>query len=201
MDFAATRRGGERGELPFEFAGDRIGEALRRGEQDGGGVDIVFGLGEHVGSEVARVAIGGDDEDLGGAGDEIDADFAGEELLGGGDVDVAGADDAVGARDGAGAEGEGGDGLRAAHLEDVVATPSRVGRAEDFGDGARRGDADVGHARHLRRNHGHHAPWRAAGSGRRECTRRPYRAGARSGRGACRGRISAVHCFGIWRSA
>ena len=83
----------------------------------------MLGLGQHVGGEVARIAIGGDDQDFGGAGDEIDADFAGEQFLGGGDVDVAGADDAVGAGHGAGAEGEGGDGLRAAHLE-TLRTPS-----------------------------------------------------------------------------
>ena len=106
--------------MTFHFARHGGGQAFGGGEQDGGGVDIVLGLGEHVGGEVARIAVGDDDQDFGGAGDEIDADFAGEQLLGGGDVDVAGADDAVGARDGAGAEGEGGDGLRAAHLEDVA---------------------------------------------------------------------------------
>ena len=49
------------------------------------GVDIVLGLRQHVGREVARIAIGGDDEDFGGAGDEVDPDLAGEQLLRGGD--------------------------------------------------------------------------------------------------------------------
>ena len=81
----------------------------------------MLGLRQHVGGEVARVAVGGDDQDLGGTGDEVDADFAGEQFLGGGDIDVAGPDDAVGARHGSRAEREGRDGLRAAHLEDVAA--------------------------------------------------------------------------------
>ena len=83
------------------------------------GVHVVLGLRQHVGGEVARVAVGRDDQDLGGPGDEVDAHLAGQQFLGRGHVDVAGADDAVGARHGAGAEGEGGDGLRAAHLEHV----------------------------------------------------------------------------------
>ena len=84
----------------------------------------MLGLRQHVGGEVARIAFGGDDQDLGGAGDEIDADFAGQQFLGGGDIDVAGADDAVGARHGARAEGESRDGLRAAHLEYVLRRPA-----------------------------------------------------------------------------
>ena len=80
----------------------------------------MFGLGEHVGGEESRIAFSRDDEDLGGSGDEVDADFAGEQLLGRRDIDVAGSDDAVGARHGFGSVGESGDGLRAAHLEDLV---------------------------------------------------------------------------------
>src|SRR5436309_2879797 len=83
--------------------------------------------------DVGGVALGGDHEDLGGAGNEVDADFAGEELLGGGDIDVAGTDDAIGAGDGAGAEGEGGDGLGASHLK-YVADAEERGGPEDFGD-------------------------------------------------------------------
>jgi len=45
---------------------------------------------------------------------KIDADFAGQQFLGGGDVDVARPDDAVGARHGARAKGERRDGLCAA---------------------------------------------------------------------------------------
>ena len=98
----------------------------------------------------------GDDEDLGGAGDEIDADFAGEQFLGGGDVDVAGTDDAVGARHGAGAVGEGGDGLRAAHLEDVR-DAQQGGGAEDFGHGpCGQATQMLAHARDLRGDDGHH---------------------------------------------
>ena len=97
----------------------------------------MLGLGEHVARVVPRIAIGGgNDEDLGRACDEVDADFSGEELLGGGDVDVARSHNAIGARHSAGAEGKGGDGLCAAHLEDVQEL-EHGGGAEDFGDGAR----------------------------------------------------------------
>ena len=182
--FARDGGGGERGQLALDFSGDGGGQALGGGEQDGGGVHIVLGLRQHVGGEVARIAFGGDDQDLGGAGDEIDADFAGEQFLGGGDVDVAGADDAVGARHGARAEGEGRDGLRAAHLKDV--THAQQGRgAEDFGDrlwgrrcrcSARRRPAPESRSS---------SRWRAADSGPPECTRPRYRAGARSDRVSC----------------
>jgi hypothetical protein len=137
--------------LAVDFLGDGRGQALRRGQQDGRRVDIVLRLRQHVGGEMARVAVGRDDEDFGGAGDEIDADFAGEQLLGGGDVDVAGADDAVGARHGAGAVGEGGDGLRAAHFEDVL-DAEQTGRAEDFGPPALARRRRCSDARHLRGN-------------------------------------------------
>ena len=64
-----------------------------------------------------RIGLRGDDQNLGGTGDEIDPDFARKQFLGGGDIDVARADDAVGAGNGFRAVGEGGDGLRPAHLK------------------------------------------------------------------------------------
>ena len=71
---------------------------LGGGQQDGAGVGIVLGLREHVGGEMARIAVGGNDQNFGGSGNEVDADFAREQFLSGGDIDIAGADDAVGAR-------------------------------------------------------------------------------------------------------
>ena len=114
----------------------------------------MLGLREHVGREMPRIAIGRDDEDFGGSGDEIDADLAGEQLFRGRDVDVARSDDAVGARHRASAVGEGRDGLRAAHFENVLHA-EQVGRAEDFGHGTRRRHTNGGDAGDLRGNDGH----------------------------------------------
>ena len=158
----------------------------------------MLGLRQHVGGECTRIAVGGDDQDLGGPGDEIDADFAGQQFLGGGDVDVAGADDAIGARHGARAEGEGRDGLRAAHLKDVVHA-QQVARCRRF----RRPASGTRRRCSARRPPAPESPsssaWRAADSGPRECRRPRYRAGGRSGR-ACRpGGVCAVHSRGSWR--
>ena len=40
-------------------------------------IHIMFSLGEHVGRHVARIAFGGNDQNLGGSGDKIDSDLAG----------------------------------------------------------------------------------------------------------------------------
>jgi len=103
---------------------------------------IVLCLGEHVGGEMGGVSIGGDNQDLGGAGDEVDADFAGQEFLGGGNINVTGTDDAVGARNRARSEGKGGDSLRAAHLKNL-AEAEDPGRSEDLGYRFRAGDANI----------------------------------------------------------
>ena len=111
--------------LPLDFRGHRLRP---------GACDVVSRMAEASTScsacasmsaaSHARIAVGGDDQDLGRPGDEVDPDFAREQLLGGRDVDVAGADDAVDARHGRGAEGERRDGLRAAHLKDVRRRPA-----------------------------------------------------------------------------
>ena len=79
----------------------------------------------------ARIAIGGDDQDLGGPGDEVDAHLARQQLLRRGHVDVARARRCGPPRHRARAEGERRDGLRAAHLEDVRDAQQRR-RAEDL---------------------------------------------------------------------
>ena len=58
IDLAGHGGGGQGGELALDFFGDGRGEALGGGQQDGGGVGIVLGLGQHVGGEMARIAIG-----------------------------------------------------------------------------------------------------------------------------------------------
>ena len=84
------------------------------GDEDGEGFGVVFGLSDEVRGDAARVAGLTGDDDLGGAGGHVDAALGGDGELGGGDVEVAGADDLVDATDGLGAEGEGDDGLGAA---------------------------------------------------------------------------------------
>ena len=115
----------------------------------------MLGLREHIGREVAGIAVGGDDQDFGGSGDEVDTHLAREQLFGGGHVDASGTDDAVRARYGAGAIRKGCDRLRATHLENA-AHAQQMGRAQNLGYGPRAADTDVLHARHLCRNDGHH---------------------------------------------
>ena len=126
-----------------------------------------------------RVAVGGDDQDLGRSGDEVDAHFARQQFLGGGHIDVARADDAIGARHRARAEGESRDGLRAAHLENAARTPSRCAVPRISGTGRGTGHANVRHAGHLRRNHGHHQRGGQRIAARGNIGGRPYRAAGR----------------------
>ena len=104
---------------------------------------------------VPWIAIARHDQDLGRSRDEVDPDLPREQLLRGGDVDIARPDDAVGARHGLRSECEGGDGLRAAHLKDLIHT-QHVRCREDFGNRFWRRDANIRDARDLRRDHGHH---------------------------------------------
>jgi hypothetical protein len=60
----------------------------------------VLGLRDQVGGNVGRVAALAGDDDLRGAGEHVDGAVEGDEALGGGDVEIAGADDLVDARDG-----------------------------------------------------------------------------------------------------
>ncbi len=92
---AGHRGGGQRFELAGHFGRNLFGQFRRSGQQDGGRFDVVLRLRQHVGGDVARIGVVGDDDDLGGAGDEIDADFTRQKFLRSRDVDVAGADDAI----------------------------------------------------------------------------------------------------------
>jgi hypothetical protein len=80
----------------------------------------MLGLSEHIGSDPFWVALLGEDQDLRGAGDEINTDIAREEFLGGGNIGVAGADDAVDGFDGGRAESHSGDGLSATDSIDFL---------------------------------------------------------------------------------
>lgn len=110
-DFAA----GKEGELPLRFRGDPLREGGAVGEQDGAGEPVVLGLREDIRRDVGGVLLPVRyDEDLGGAGEHVDADLAVHLFFGEGDVDVAGAGDDVDLRDALRAAGERGDRLRAA---------------------------------------------------------------------------------------
>jgi hypothetical protein len=124
-----TPRGG--GEVPRRHVDqqlanvldDLVAECLARGDQYGGRIRTVLGLGEQVDGhdEGVRVLVS-DDEHLGGAGEEVDADLSEELALGLGDEGVAGPRQHVDGLDGLGSDRHGGDGLNAAQHVDLVGT-------------------------------------------------------------------------------
>ena len=94
---------GHRGELRRRQEGEQAlhlshgfaGKPLGSREEDGGGVESVFGLAQEVGrAHLGIGAVVGDDQDLGRAGEEVDADSAIELAFGLGDImaDVAAGD-------------------------------------------------------------------------------------------------------------
>ncbi len=90
----------------------------------------MLGLREQVHRDPVGVGLAvADDQDLRRAGDHVDADGAEHQPLGGGDVDVARADDLVDRGHGLGAVGERRDRLRAADREHAVHAGD-VGRRE-----------------------------------------------------------------------
>ena len=108
--------------------------------------------------EVERDPVGirravGDDDDLGDAGDHVDADRAEHATLGRGDVGVARTADLVDGGHGRGAVGQRGDRLRAADGE-YAGDAGKVRGGEDQGIahaiGRRHRHHDLGHARHAR---------------------------------------------------
>ena len=73
-----------------------LGDLGGIGEQHGAGELVMLGLTDQVGGQQARVGgLVGDDADLGGTGDRVDAHERGDERLGGGHEDVARAGDLV----------------------------------------------------------------------------------------------------------
>lgn len=133
-------------DLRLELLLHRVRQLRGVGDQDGGGQRVVLGLADQVGGDVHRV--GGrvrQDGDLGRSGLGVDADLPGEEALGGGDPDVAGAGDHVGGRAGLRAVREHRDGGGAAgrvHLS----TPSRAQAARMVGCGMPPNSACAGEA-------------------------------------------------------
>ena len=135
------------GELAVDFGLDRAREARVVGDEDRLRGLVMLGLRQEIGGDEARIGAAiGEDDDLGRAGDHVDADDAEHPPLGRRDIGVAGADDLVDRRDRLRAIGERGDRLRAADAIDLI----------DAGD-ARRGE----HQRidmAVRRRHDHRQP-------------------------------------------
>ena len=143
-------------EQDLERLVDEVGQLGVGRDEVGRRARVVLGLRHEVDrDERGHRGLVGEHEDLGGAGEHVDAHVAHDELLGGGHVRVAGADDLVDARDGLGAVRERGDRLRAADLVDLVDAGLGGGGERVRVHGA------VGRGRHDHRDlvdAGHHAP-------------------------------------------
>ena len=139
----AISRARQRLQLTLDGGGDGIGKGGGVGHEDRLRGAVVFGLREQIGGDPVGIVFAiGDDQDLRGAGDHVDADGAEDHALGGGDVGVARPHDLVHRRDRRGAVGERGDRLRAADPIDLV----------DAGD-ARGGEHQRVHLAFGRRRH------------------------------------------------
>ena len=111
---------GQLGNLYFQLGLHGLGKVGAVGDEDGACQLVVLGLTQKVGGDPCGVtAAVGQHQDLAGAGDHVDAHLAEDLPLGGGDVDVARADDLIDGRDGLGAVGQRSHGLCAAGLEDL----------------------------------------------------------------------------------
>ena len=119
------------GDLLLQLGLHVVGQRLGVGDQHGRGQRVVLGLGDQVSGDVRRIGgLVGKDRDLGRAGLGVDADQALEQALGGDDPDVAGAGDQVdlGAR--AGAVGEHRDRLGTADGVDLLDAEQRARRQD-----------------------------------------------------------------------
>ena len=129
----------------------------------------MLGLRQQVGGgELGGRAAVGHDDHLGGPGERVDADDAGDLTLGGGDVRVPRPHDHVDRADALGAVGEGGDGLGAAdpvHLVDADHRGRGEGRIGHPAVGPRRhAQDDLGHPGHPRGDRGHQDGGRVRGA-------------------------------------
>ena len=115
----------------------------------------MLGLRQKIGGNPVRIAIViGDDQDFGGTGDHVDADFAEHDAFGGRHIGIARADDLGDRRDGRGPIGERRDRLGAADAINLV----------DTGEFRRRQHQRIEFA--AGRRHHHHQPWHARDLGR-----------------------------------
>ena len=160
---------GQLGDLHLQLCLHGPGQRRTVGDKNRAGQLVVLGLAQQVCRHPGGVAAAvGQHQDLAGAGDHINAHLAEHLPLGGGNVDVAGADDLVHRRDGLGAVGQRGHGLCTAGLEDLGHTSGGGGGKDDrihpavlSGGG---GHHDLRHARDLGRDDIHQ---HSGGIGRR----------------------------------
>ena len=145
---------GEAIDLEFDLGIDRGYDGGVVGNENGTGDNVVFGLGDEIGSDdfwIGRVV--GNDEDFGGSGEHVNAAVSIDDGFGGGDPFVSWSDndiagwyrwDSVGGG-GVGIDtvGHGGDGLSASDAEDNVGS-GNVGGGEGDGGWAGGGEDDVG---------------------------------------------------------
>ena len=125
---------GQLRDLHLQLGLHGLGQLGAVGDEDGAGQLVVLGLAQQVGGHPGGVAAAvGQHQDLAGACDHVDAHLAEDLPLGGGDIDVAGADDLVHRRDALGAVGQRGHGLCAAGLEDLGHACGGRGGQDDAG--------------------------------------------------------------------
>jgi hypothetical protein len=107
--------------LAVDFGDRGMGELFRSGQEDRRRGRAVLGLTQQVGCAHLGVrGVVGDDQNLGRAGEEVDADPAIELPLGLGDIGVAGPDQHVHRLEGRGAERHRRDCLNAAENMDFI---------------------------------------------------------------------------------
>ena len=163
---------GQLRDLYFQLGLYGLGQVPAVGDQHRRGQLIVLGLAQQVGGDPGGAAGAvGQNQDFRRAGDHIDADFTKHLALGGGHVNVAGADDLIHSGHALGAVGQGGHGLGTAGLKDAVDAGNHRRRQDTGVDLAvlagGGGHNDLLHARHLGgddvHQHGRGVGGRAAG--------------------------------------
>ena len=114
-------------ELPFDFALHFAGEGGGSGDEETGGVFCVFGLGQQVGGDPARVAFGRQDNRFGWPSGQINRAIAADDLFGGRDVFVPRAEDFFNVGNRLCAVSEGGDRLCTADSGDLPGAQEACG--------------------------------------------------------------------------
>ncbi len=145
--------------MRFDAALNALGKARIVRDQDRLRGDVMFGLRQEVGGDPVRIRrLVGEDQDLGGARDHVDADFAEHKAFGRGDIGISGSDDLRHGRNRLRAVSKRRHRLCAADTVDLV-DPGEIGSRQDerVELAVRRGhDHDEPrHARHFRRHSVH----------------------------------------------
>ena len=161
----------QRREMVLGRLDHRVGEARVVGDQDRLGERIVLGLRQQVGRDPGGIVSGvGDDQDFGGAGDQVDPHLAEQLTLCLGHPGVAGPGDLVDRTDRPGPPGERRDRLRPADPPDLTDPGDRGGREHQGRDLA------------ARRGHRHRNPFHAGDPGGNGVHQHGARIGRRTAR-------------------